>query len=190
MPYWVIPELNIELVFLQEKDKKLVTSKIAEHLNAIWDNTLGSQYPALPLMALESQLVGFAGFGVYVGQLGVKIGQRISNGSSVFTSELMAILWALRWIKETRPREIIICSDSAAALEALRGGRSKARPDIIIDILTVLFKIGVRSNITFCWVPGHTGVGGNEQVDQIAKQSLRREVDVHILGESGAERNN
>ena len=47
-------------------------------------------------MALESQLVGFAGFGVYVGQLGVKIGQRISNGSSVFTSELMAILWALR----------------------------------------------------------------------------------------------
>ena len=24
------------------------------------------------------------------------------------------------------------------------------------------------------------GVGGNEQVDQIAKQSLNREVDVHI----------
>ena len=35
MPYWVIPELNIELVFLQEKDKKLVTPKIAEHLNSI-----------------------------------------------------------------------------------------------------------------------------------------------------------
>ena len=67
----------------------------------------------------------------------MKIGRRISNGSSVFTSEVMAILWALRWIEETRPREVIICSDSAAALEALKGGKSKARPDIVTDILTV-----------------------------------------------------
>ena len=83
-------------------------------------------------------------------------------------------------IEETRPREVIICSDSAAALEVLRGGKSKARPDIISDILTLFFRIGLRSNIIFCWVPGHAGVGGNEQVDQIAKQSLSREVDVHI----------
>ena len=110
----------------------------------------------------------------------MKVGRRISNGSSVFTSELMAILWALKWIEETRSREVIICSDSATALEALRRGKSKARADIIIDILTVFFRIGFRSNITFCWVPGHTGVGGNEQVDQIAKQSLNREVDVQV----------
>ena len=77
-------------------------------------------------------------------------------------------------------REVIICSDSAAALEALRRGKSKARPDIIIDILSVFFRIGCRSNITFFWVPGHAGIGGNEQVDPIAKQSLNREVDVHI----------
>ena len=40
MPFWVLPELNIEIVFLQEKDKKLVTPKIAEHLNSIRDSTL------------------------------------------------------------------------------------------------------------------------------------------------------
>ena len=66
---------------------------------------------------------GRAGFGVYLEQLGVKICRHISNGSSVLTSELMAILWALRWIEETRPREVVICSDSAAALEVLRGGK-------------------------------------------------------------------
>ena len=69
---------------------------------------------------------------MYVEQLGVKIGRRISNGSSVFTSEHMAILWALRWIEETRSREVIICTDSAAALGASRRGKSKARPDIIL----------------------------------------------------------
>ena len=62
----------------------------------------------------------------------MKIGRRISNGSSVFTSEHMAILWALRWIEETRSREVIICTDSAAALGASRRGKSKARPDIIL----------------------------------------------------------
>ena len=44
----------------------------------------------------------------------------------------------------------------------------------------MFFRIGFRSNISFCWVPGHAGVGGSEQVDVIAKQSLSREVDVHI----------
>ena len=90
MPYWVLPELNIKMVFLQEKDKKLVTPKIAEHklnLNSIRDSTLiiftdGSRDP----------VSGRAGFWMHVEQLGVKIGRRISNGSSVFTSELMAIL--------------------------------------------------------------------------------------------------
>ena len=65
MPYGVLPELNIELVFLQGKDKKLVTPKIAEHLNSIRDNTLiiftdGSRDP----------VSGRAGFGMYVEQLG------------------------------------------------------------------------------------------------------------------------
>lgn len=50
-------------------------------------------------------------------QLDLKFSVRISDESSVFTSELMAILWALRWVEETKAREVI-CSDSAAALEA------------------------------------------------------------------------
>ena len=65
-----------------------------------------------------------------VEQLGVNIGWRISNGSSAFTSKLPAILGALRWIEETRPGEVIICSDSAAALDALRDGN--LRRDLIL----------------------------------------------------------
>jgi len=55
---------------------------------------------------------GRAGFGVYVEQLGLEIGQRISNESPVLTAELMTILWALWWIEEVKPREVIICFDS------------------------------------------------------------------------------
>ena len=67
-------------------------------------------------------------------------------------------------MEETRPRDVIICSDSAAAPEALRGGTSKPQPFIISDIQTVFFRIGFRSNITFYWVPGHAGVGGMKYI--------------------------
>ena len=57
----MLPKLNIELVSLQEKVKKLVTPRIAEHLNSFRDNTLiiftdGSRDPGS----------GRAGFGMYV----------------------------------------------------------------------------------------------------------------------------
>ena len=76
-----LPELNIELGFLQEK------YIIMDNLNAITESTSidftdGSRDP----------VSGRAGFGVYVEQIGLKIGRHISNASSVLTTELMAIL--------------------------------------------------------------------------------------------------
>ena len=171
MPYWVMPELKIEFAFLQEKDKMELIPKIVKYLDSINPISIiiftdGSSDP----------VNGRSGFGVYVEKLGMKIGRRISNGSSVLAAELMAILWALWWIEEASPREALICSDSAAALETLRAGKSEARPDIVNDILSVFFRVGFACNITFCWVPGHAGVLGNEQADYIAKESLGREI--------------
>ena len=171
IPPWIMCELDIELSFLQKKDKR----EVQEYLNSIREDKLliytdGSRDP-------ESRR---AGFGVYVAQLDLRIRIRISDESSVFTTELMAILWALRWVEKTKARGVVICSDSAAALEALRGGKSKARPDIVNDILRIMIRIGEGSDITFCWVPGHAGVQGNEQVDSLAKESLSKQVVEHL----------
>lgn len=57
---------------------------------------------------------------------------------SVVTIELVAILWALGWVEEVRPGNIIICSDSAAALMALKSGKSGGRPDLLVEMLIVL----------------------------------------------------
>lgn len=53
-----------------------------------------------------------AGFGVYVAQLDMKIGKRVTNRSSVFVTELLAILCALQWIEETRQNRVTVYSDS------------------------------------------------------------------------------
>ena len=98
----------------------------------------------------------------------------------MFTAELLAIYWAVRWVEQGGPEEVVICSDSAAALEALRGGKSKARPDLVSEILSFMGDFGMSSGVTFCWVPGHAGVEGNEKVDLLAKGSLGREVDIQL----------
>lgn len=100
----------------------------------------------------------------------------------MFTAELLAILWALWWTEDLNISRVLICSDSAAALMALRGGKSTARPEIVIEILSVLFRVGkARCEVKFCWVPGHAGIQGNETADLLAKATLKKgEIDVKI----------
>lgn len=78
-----------------------------------------------------------AGFGVYEAQFDLKIGKCVTNRSSVFVPELLAILCALQWIGETRQNRVIICSDSAAVPMASEGGKSKVQPDIIHEVFSV-----------------------------------------------------
>ena len=75
-----------------------MTPRIVVHLKSISESTL------IVFTDGSRDLVsGRASFGVYVEQIELKI-IRISNGSSVITTELMAILLALCWIEEARPK--------------------------------------------------------------------------------------
>lgn len=117
---------------------------------------------------------GKAGFRVYVAQSGLGINKRIANETSVFTTELLAILWAW-WTDNVTPIKILICSDSAAALTALKGGKSTAWPDFINNILFFLFRIGMTGcEVKCCWVPGHAGVEGNEIADSMSKETPKK----------------
>lgn len=103
-PPWVIPELNIELSFLQEEDKREVRTSVEEYLRAArGDKTLiftgGSRDP----------VSWRAGFGIYIEQPELKFSFRVSDETSVFTTELMTILWALKWVEGEKPKEVVIC---------------------------------------------------------------------------------
>ena len=93
---------------------------------------------------------GKTGLGVYVASSRSRQSVRTSDHLSVFSVELLAILWALDWVEENKPPKSIICSDSAAALVALKEGTSRARPDLIWEILTCLFRIE-RSGFNVCF---------------------------------------
>lgn len=170
VPVWLLPEPEVDLCFLgldKTKASKQISKDISQNLDQIcYIFTDGSKDPRS----------GRAGFGVYVMSHQIKQSIRITDCSSVYSSELAAIWWALEWVQENKPISSHIYSDSAAALQALRGGLSGgARPDLVVKILCCLYRVELDGcSVKFSWIPGHSDILGNEMADNLAKESLTR----------------
>lgn len=102
------------------------------------------------------------GVGVLSGNCGTAL--RLPEQCSIFTAEAYAIREAI-FMNEQEERPIVIFSDSASVLAAVEGGHS-THP-WIQRIETEI----TRKNITLCWIPGHTGISGNEEADRLAKNA-------------------
>ena len=83
--------------------------------------------------------------------------------------ELRALLLALELIEGSIKKQFIIFSDSLSAMQALKN----PHPDhpLVGKILSWLTNITVHLELSifFFWVPGHIGIPGNEQVDDLVK---------------------
>ncbi len=81
------------------------------------------------------------------------------------------------------PGRNVLCSDSTAALMAIKGWKSEARPDLIVEILIALNRVIKVGNIVgFMWVPAHVGIQGNEEADEMAKKATHKsEVDLKVM---------
>ena len=104
---------------------------------------------------------------------------RLSDFSSVFTSELSAIIHALIMIFNNIRLNFVIFSDSQSAIVALK--QFFPRHPLVVQAQLWLHRIHTRyKTVKFCWVPAHVGVGGNELADAAAKRaSISRDRNVH-----------
>ena len=94
------------------------------------------------------------------------------NKSSIYSAELRALLLALELIEGSTKKHFIIFSDSLSAMQALKNPHP-SHP-LIGEILSWHTNITVHLELSifFCWVPGHIGIPGNEQVDDLAKLAV------------------
>lgn len=106
-----------------------------------------------------SKLAGRVGFGIYGTNL--EQSHRLPNQCSVFSAEAAAILTA---ILEPSENHILIVTDSASSLQALKSSNNKH--PFIQAIQAELDN--ERTSTTFMWVPGHCGIPGNERADAAA----------------------
>lgn len=122
----------------------------------------------------SKNLVNRIGVAFIIPEFHVKVGKRISEGLSVYTGEMIAILLAVQWTEETRPLRTIICSDSSSSLASIQFSQSESRPDILIEIQQTLYRIQMMGSTgSFLWVPAHIGVKGNEMADKAAKEATK-----------------
>jgi ribonuclease HI len=98
---------------------------------------------------------------------------RLNNGVSIFTAELYAIQAALEFISNSNhsTKKYLILSDSRSALQALLS-EGRNRMQLINQIKNLYLQLTKNNyNISFVWVPSHTGISGNELADKAAGQA-------------------
>jgi len=61
------------------------------------------------------------------------------------------------------------CSDSQVALMALRP--SKITSSLVAETIKALTELSMFNSVRLLWIPGHSGIPGNETADQFAKQA-------------------
>ncbi len=105
---------------------------------------------------------------------------RLSNNSSIYSAELVAILMALEWIEEVKPTDAIVFSDCKSAITAI--GKFDQDNKVILDIQRLYNSLKSQStNVEIIWIPSHIGIYGNEWADLAAKKaSERKNIDINL----------
>ena len=96
---------------------------------------------------------------------------RLPDDTSIFIAELHAILIALKFIHHHNLRKACICSDSKSALESIiNPSFNQFLHFEMMNVYQTIIENGAQ--IKFLWVPGHSGIHGNERADEAAKAAL------------------
>ena len=68
----------------------------------------------------------------------------------------------------------LICTDSLSIIRAINGFPKNKNPsDIIVDIIVEINNLRVDGKvIEILWIPSHTGITGNEDVDRLDCQPM------------------
>ena len=176
-----IPEIKTSLL-----DNKIDKSTPQPILRTAAYETIDS-YPSTSIQAFTDgsafKATIFAGFGVFLkfpDNSSYCLSEPCGNICSNYTAEIRAMITAVEKVQETfekekTPEDLVIFTDSKSALQALESlqttNKDIERLRAIIDSVHKKFQI----KITLQWIPGHSGVNGNERADLLAKEGASKE---------------
>ena len=164
-PYWLHPPPKVCLTMSS-------LSKSADHPSLMKTSFL-SHLPlhacSVPVYTDGSRRGGCVGASAVFPDLTVS--HTLPSCSSVFTAELIALLLAVSRIVALNMHDAYtIFSDSRSALIALQN-RTTRHPLVSIIQRFLCMLHARHKQLTFCWVPSHVGIHGNELADRAASHA-------------------
>ena len=113
------------------------------------------------------------GSGVYCEELKFEISIPLGALATVFQSEVYAICEGTSVLLERNllNKKVVICTDSEASIEALSSCKISSRT--VLQCRHVLDLLSENNDVCLTWVPGHTGIVGNEKADELARNGSR-----------------
>ncbi|XP_043471560.1 uncharacterized protein LOC122504490 [Leptopilina heterotoma] len=110
-----------------------------------------------------------AGFGIYRKTGCIKVAESLGQHATVWQAEVCTILTCAQISirNGTKGKRISICVDSQAALGALKNPTIESK--LVWECRSVLDELSSANRLSLIWVPGHSGIKGNERVDVLAK---------------------
>lgn len=111
-----------------------------------------------------------AGAGIYCEAPFLEIALPLGKYCSIYLAEVMAMVKSCQSLMEhnTVNREISIYTDSQAVIKALRSNTFTSA--LTLECWESLNKLSLSNTVNVIWVPGHTGILGNEKADELARK--------------------
>ena len=172
IPHWTIN--NIKCCTELSKDKsdhpELKRQTAIRHMQTKRDH-----YPIYTDGSKNHEGTGFA-----VHTREKNITKSLPREATIFTAEALAIMHATKLASKIGANKIVIYSDSLSVIQAIQRQRSKN--PLVLNIKESLTQLQQQDKeITICWIPAHVGVKGNEIVDKLAKEAIKKERSKHII---------
>lgn len=167
-PPWDPPSIRTHIVRLPKGKKDLSENELLQHTLSVMESVDNPEAAVYYTDGSVDQESGKSGASFVTGNN--VYGYRTSDHCSTLQTELAAIAQALKHAERGRKTQVIVYSDSMAALQSLKRSVPNDNVRLISHILATAQSMQEQGrHITMCWIPSHIGIDGNERADKGAK---------------------